>query len=88
MVSLLWQFIYFSFTSQTTTGFGDIVPIGALPRLIVSVQLLMTVVFTFVILGLGLSHLTADSRAAQREEDVQAAMREARARSERVQRLH
>lgn len=53
----LFRFLYFSFVGQTSLGFGDIIPSSTITRVVVMTQLLLNVVYTFVILGLGLSSI-------------------------------
>lgn len=60
LYSLLYYFMYFSFTTQTTLGFGDILPASAWSRVLTSMesvlgQLYLVVMVTYLI-GL---HITA-----------------------------
>jgi hypothetical protein len=43
--------LYFSLTTLTTVGYGDLVPRSQTARIIVSTQLLLTIVFAIVIVG-------------------------------------
>jgi Ion channel len=50
---------YFSITAVTTTGFGDIVATRWYSQVVVSLQMLLSTVYTTVIFAKGLSHFTA-----------------------------
>ena len=54
----IWaRFLYFSVTTMTTAGFGDIYPTQWYSRLIVSLQILVSVLYSVVVLGIGLGEL-------------------------------
>lgn len=54
---VLWLFFYFSMEVQTTTCFGDIAPIHVVSRAVVILQMLESVLYTMVVLGVGISRL-------------------------------
>lgn len=62
-----WNFVYFSTTCQTHTGLGDIVPIAWLSRLVVSFHIFVSVLYSVVILGLGLAKLVDRSVPSDKE---------------------
>lgn len=45
------HFLYFSLIAQTSTGFGDIVPVNPIARAVVSLQAVMGQIFTTVLLA-------------------------------------
>ena len=55
-LQLFLQFNYFSITTMTTAGFGDISPKSLITIPMVCLQLLLSVVFSTVILVKGLAH--------------------------------
>jgi voltage-gated potassium channel Kch len=55
--------IYFTVTTLTTVGYGDIVPVSESCRVIVSSQMILGVVFLVVILSLFISRIS-ESRSA------------------------
>jgi hypothetical protein len=44
-------FIYFSYTTLTTTGFGDILPAGAITRALVNIEQLIGVFYPAILIG-------------------------------------
>ena len=51
----IWcTFIYFSTTTMTGTGFGDIFARGVLSRLVALVQMMISIVYCSIIIGLGM----------------------------------
>ena len=44
-------FLYFSYTTLSTTGYGEIVPLHALPRTLVTIEQLIGVLYPVVLLG-------------------------------------
>lgn len=54
-ISLMFQFIYFSISIQTSSGFGDIYPASGLAWFAVSLHVLVSSFYSVAILGLGLS---------------------------------
>jgi hypothetical protein len=55
-------FVYFSITSMTSTGFGDIYPQTPGARVVVCSQALVSVLYSVVILGMGLKSLGVGDR--------------------------
>ncbi len=49
--------LYFSISTQTTTGFGDVVPVRWSSQLVVSLQMFTAFLYQVVILGLGMVHV-------------------------------
>lgn len=56
------DFIYFSVVTMTTTGFGDIVPLGWPVRLMVCSQIVVGLLYTVVIAGILISRLPKEIR--------------------------
>ncbi|SPQ95931.1 unnamed protein product (mitochondrion) [Plasmodiophora brassicae] len=54
---LVFHFGYFALSAQTGCGFGDIFPTSPSTRVLVAFHLLVSMIYTAIILGLGLSHL-------------------------------
>jgi len=54
-------FLYFSYTTLSTTGYGEIVPIHALPRTLVTIEQLIGVLYPVVLLGRLVSLVVAKS---------------------------
>lgn len=53
----MWfQFLFFSMVTQSTTGYGSIVPLTPVAQLCTSIHMLLSVVYTTVIFGVGMSH--------------------------------
>lgn len=52
-------FLYFSFTTLTTTGFGDILPIHSITRTLVIIEQLIGVLYPVVLIGRLVSLVTA-----------------------------
>lgn len=55
--SILPSFFFLSMTVASTTGFGDIVPVSFLSRLLCSFQMISTLFYNVVVLGLGVCHI-------------------------------
>lgn len=69
---LFMSLLFFTVTCQTTIGVGDVHPNNPLSRFAVCVQLLLSVVYTVVIVGLGLSRVSDRiSLLSQYPSDVQ-----------------
>ena len=66
--SVLYIFIHFSLTVMTTTGFGDIYARGVIARMFVLVQMLVSILYNAVIIGLGTSRLI-DMQSAHAEQE-------------------
>ena len=66
LFSVLYIFIHFSLTVLTTTGFGDIYARGAIARMVVLVEMLVSILYNAVIIGLGTSQLI-DMQSAKAE---------------------
>mmetsp|Transcript_1357 Transcript_1357/g.1917 ORF Transcript_1357/g.1917 Transcript_1357/m.1917 type:complete len:243 (-) Transcript_1357:119-847(-) len=49
--------LYFSISVQTTTGYGDVYPACWYSQLIVSIHMVVSFVYTVVIIGLGMIHV-------------------------------
>ncbi|MGC9435220.1 MAG: potassium channel family protein [Methanomicrobiales archaeon] len=45
------DFIYFSFTTLTTSGYGDIVPVGGLVRAVASLEMVVGVLYIAVLVA-------------------------------------
>ena len=65
---VLYVFVHFSFTVMTTTGFGDVYARGVVARLFVLAQMLISILYSAVIIGLGTSQLI-DIQAQKAEAD-------------------
>eukprot|EP00474_Spongospora_subterranea_P004308 CRZ04766.1 hypothetical protein [Spongospora subterranea] len=57
IAQLVFHFGYFAISAQTGCGFGDIYPTSISTRILVAFHLLVSMIYTAIILGLGLSHL-------------------------------
>lgn len=66
--SIIPQLFYYSVATMTTAGFGDVYPRKWYTRLLASIQMLVSVLFTVVILGRGVSRLK-EARRTQRVRD-------------------
>jgi hypothetical protein len=55
-------FLYFSFTTLTTTGYGDIVPLNSLTRTLANIEQLVGVLFPAVLIGRLVSLITDKSK--------------------------
>lgn len=64
---VLYIFIHFSLTVMSTTGFGDVYARGVAARLFVLVQMLVSILYNAVIIGLGTSQLI-DMQSAKAEQ--------------------
>lgn len=66
-------FIYFSFTVITGTGFGDIYGRGVLARLAVMCEMMISILYGFIIVGLGMATLISrlDAMAEQKLQQKQ-----------------
>eukprot|EP00462_Mataza_sp_D1_P015856 CAMPEP_0175171576 /NCGR_PEP_ID=MMETSP0087-20121206/30924_1 /TAXON_ID=136419 /ORGANISM="Unknown Unknown, Strain D1" /LENGTH=258 /DNA_ID=CAMNT_0016462491 /DNA_START=513 /DNA_END=1289 /DNA_ORIENTATION=+ len=49
------KFVYFSLATQTSTGFGDITPVHPLPQIFVAFHAIVSVLFHFIVVGLGMT---------------------------------
>jgi hypothetical protein len=67
---VLYVFVHFSLTVMTTTGFGDVYARGVVARLFVLTQMLISILYSAVIIGLGTSQLI-DMQAAKAETSFQ-----------------
>ena len=67
---VLYIFLHFSFTVMTTTGFGDIYARGVIARAFVLVEMLVSILYNAVIIGLGTSQLI-DLQSAEAEKNFQ-----------------
>jgi len=67
---VLYIFLHFSFTVMTTTGFGDIYARGVIARAFVLVEMLVSILYNAVIIGLGTSQLI-DLQSAEAEKKFQ-----------------
>lgn len=57
LLELIGEMIYFSITTMVLCGYGDIYPQSPLPQLLCSAQMVFSVLFTAIILGLAVSQL-------------------------------
>ena len=73
---VLYIFLHFSFTVMTTTGFGDIYARGIIARGFVLVEMLVSILYNAVIIGLGTSQLI-DLQSAEAEKKFQEVKAEA-----------
>ncbi|GAB5369381.1 hypothetical protein AAMO2058_001399600 [Amorphochlora amoebiformis] len=62
----MWNFLYLSITSMTTTGYGDITPRLMIARIAVSVHMCVSEVYHILILGLGTARFTARQRGVNK----------------------
>lgn len=53
-------FLYFSFTTLTTTGYGDMLPVQAITRTIVIIEQLIGVLYPVILIGRLVSLVTGD----------------------------
>jgi hypothetical protein len=60
-------FLYFSYTTLTTTGFGDILPVHAIARTLVIIEQLIGVLYPVVLIGRLVSLVTGSSGSAGEE---------------------
>ena len=65
---VLYIFIHFSLTVMTTTGFGDIYARGVIARWFVLIEMLVSILYNAVIIGLGTSQLI-DMQSAEAEQE-------------------
>jgi hypothetical protein len=56
-------YLYFSYTTLTTTGFGEILPLNSMARTLVTVEQLVGVLYPVVLIGRLVSLVTGDSTA-------------------------
>jgi hypothetical protein len=63
--------LFFSFTAQTSTGYGNVFPIHPYSQCVVIVQLLLTVVFNVVIFGTCASNVVDEITTKRRTVDSQ-----------------
>jgi hypothetical protein len=57
-----FTFLYFSFTTLTTTGYGDILPLNALTRTLANIEQLIGVLFPAILIGRLVSLITDKSK--------------------------
>ena len=55
------SYLYFSFTTLTTTGFGDILPVNSMTRTLVTIEQLIGVLYPVVLIGRLVSLVTGDT---------------------------
>jgi hypothetical protein len=55
------SFLYFSFTTLTTTGFGDILPVNAVARTVIIIEQLIGVLYPVVLIGRIVSLVSGDT---------------------------
>ena len=51
---VLGEFIWFSFVVMSTTGFGDVVPIHTAARIFVSIEMLLSIFYMIIVLGIAM----------------------------------
>lgn len=56
VLPLLFEAVYYSLSTLSSTGMASFIPLTAIAQLLVMVEMLMQVIFTVVIFGYGLSH--------------------------------
>jgi hypothetical protein len=61
------SYLYLSFTTLTTTGFGDILPVSAASRTLVIIEQLVGVLYPVVLIGRLVSLVSGGSSAGQEE---------------------
>jgi hypothetical protein len=61
-------FLYFSFTTLTTTGYGDILPIKAITRTVVIIEQLIGVLYPVILIGRLVSLVTVSTESHSNEE--------------------
>ena len=64
LYKIIPYFVYFSISLTTTAGYGDIVPISTLGRILASIQMLVAIFYNVVVMGMGACHAISslDSR--------------------------
>ena len=62
------QFFYFSVTTMTTTGYGDLSPKSSFAMIMVIVQLLASAMFMQIIISLGVNMMTQNAVDREYEE--------------------
>jgi hypothetical protein len=72
LVSLAFEFLYFSLSIQTTVGFGDVVPTAWYSRLACMCHILISVLFNGIVLGYGLANI---GEARRRREELKRSLR-------------
>jgi hypothetical protein len=70
VASLFFIFIYFSLVTMTTTGMGGNVPLHWAMRLVVSIQQNLSIFYTVVILGMGMT-IVLEKLERMRQDHVQ-----------------
>jgi hypothetical protein len=60
-------FLYFSYTTLTTTGYGDILPIAAITRTLVTIEQLIGVLYPVVLIGRLVSLVSGDTGSKTQE---------------------
>uniref|UniRef100_A0A7S0JY43 Potassium channel domain-containing protein n=2 Tax=Cafeteria roenbergensis TaxID=33653 RepID=A0A7S0JY43_CAFRO len=65
LLALVFEFMYFSFAVQSSTGFGDVAPSAWYARLACIAHILISTIFNSVVLGYGLAHIGEASRARE-----------------------
>lgn len=71
LLALAFEFVYFSFSVQTSVGFGDVAPQVWYARVACVSHILISLVFNSIVLGYGLAHI---GQAARRREDAKNAL--------------
>jgi hypothetical protein len=62
-----WSWVYFSFTTLTTVGYGDITPIARVARSMANMEALIGQLYPAIVLGRLVSLPTAEAEASARE---------------------
>jgi hypothetical protein len=57
-------FLYFSYTTMTTTGFGEILPVNAIARTLVIIEQLIGVLYPVILIGRLVSLVSGDSESS------------------------
>jgi hypothetical protein len=60
-------FLYFSFTTLTTTGYGEILPVHAVARTLVIIEQLIGVLYPVVLIGRLVSLVTGKPETSEGE---------------------
>ncbi len=61
-------FLYFSYTTLTTTGYGDILPVKAITRTLVIIEQLIGVLYPVILIGRLVSLVSGDTGSQSNEE--------------------
>lgn len=65
-IKVVWQLFYYSVCTMTSAGFGDVYPRKWFTQLLAATQMLLSTIFTIVVLGRGVSRLN-ERRLAERD---------------------